>query len=54
VQQVTAKGGLGDNEFNRGPCADIGTNGDIGSKAGKELDVNVSGEGNGHPDKHPS
>lgn len=43
--QVTAKGGLGDNEFNRGPGAAIGTNGDVGGKAGKELDVNVSGEG---------
>ena len=43
--QVTAKGGLGDNEFNRGPGAAIGTNGDVGGKAGKELDVNASGEG---------
>jgi hypothetical protein len=43
--QVTAKGGLGDNEYNRGPGAAIGTNGDVGGKAGKELDVNVSGEG---------
>jgi len=43
--QVTAKGGLGDNEFNRGPGAAIGTSGDVGGKAGKELDVNVSGEG---------
>ena len=42
--QVTAKGGLGDNEYNRGPGAAIGTNGDEGGKAGKELDVNVSGE----------
>lgn len=42
--QVTAKGGQGDNEFNRGPGAAIGTNGDVGGKAGKELDVNVSGE----------
>lgn len=42
--QVTTKGGLGDNEFNRGPGAAIGTNGDVGGKAGKELDVNVSGE----------
>lgn len=42
--QVTAKGGLGDNKFNRGPGAAIGTNGDVGGKAGKELDVNVSGE----------
>lgn len=43
--QVTAKGGLGDDEFNRGPGAAIGTNGDVGGKAGKELDVNASGEG---------
>ena len=43
--QVTAKGGQGDNEFNRGPGAAIGTNGDVGGKAGKELDVNVSGGG---------
>ena len=43
--QVTAKGGQGDNEFNRGPGAAIGTNGDEDGKAGKELDVNVSGEG---------
>lgn len=43
--QVTAKGGLGDNKFNRGPGAAIGTNGDADSKAGKELDVNASGEG---------
>lgn len=43
--QVTAKGGLGDNEFNRGPGAAIGTSGDEDGKAGKELDVNVSGEG---------
>lgn len=43
--QVTAKGGLGDNEFNRGPGAAIGTSGDADSKAGKELDVNASGEG---------
>ena len=42
--QVTAKGGLGDNYFGRGPGAAIGTNGDVGGKAGKELDVNVSGE----------
>lgn len=42
--QVTAKGGLGDNEYNRGPGAAIGTNGDVDGKAGKELDVNVSGE----------
>ena len=43
--QVTAKGGLGDNEYNRGPGAAIGTNGDVGGKAGKELDVNTSGGG---------
>lgn len=43
--QVTAKGGLGDNKFNRGPGAAIGTNGEKGGKAGKELDVNASGEG---------
>lgn len=43
--QVTAKGGQGDNEFNRGPGAAIGTNGDVGGKAGKELDVNAIGEG---------
>ena len=43
--QVTAKGGQGDNEFNCGPGAAIGTNGDVGGKAGKELDVNASGEG---------
>ena len=43
--QVTAKGGQGDNEFNRGPGAAIGTSGDEDGKAGKELDVNVSGEG---------
>ena len=43
--QVTAKGGLGDNEYNRGPGAAIGTNGDVGGKAGKELDVNAIGEG---------
>ena len=42
--QVTAKGGLGDNKFNRGPGAAIGTSGDEDGKAGKELDVNVSGE----------
>ena len=42
--QVTAKGGQGDNEFNRGPGAAIGTSGDEDGKAGKELDVNVSGE----------
>ena len=43
--QVTAKGGLGDNKFNRGPGAAIGTSGDEDGKAGKELDVNVSAEG---------
>lgn len=43
--QVTAKGGLGDNKFNRGPGAAIGTSGDKGGKAGKELDVNTSGAG---------
>lgn len=43
--QVTAKGGLGDNKFNRGPGTAIGTSGDEDGKAGKELDVNVSGEG---------
>lgn len=43
--QVTAKGGLGDNEFNRGPGAAIGTAGYADGKAGKELDVNASGEG---------
>lgn len=43
--QVTAKGGLGDNKFNRGPGAAIGTSGDEDGKAGKELDVNASGEG---------
>ena len=43
--QVTAKGGQGDEYFGRGPGAAIGTNGDVGGKAGKELDVNASGEG---------
>lgn len=43
--QVTAKGGLGDNYFGRGPGAAIGTAGDADGKAGKELDVNASGEG---------
>ena len=43
--QVTAKGGQGDDEFNRGPGAAIGTSGDEDGKAGKELDVNASGEG---------
>lgn len=42
--EVTAKGGLGDNEYNRGPGAAIGTAGDADGKAGKELDVNASGE----------
>lgn len=42
--QVTAKGGQGDYFDGRGPGAAIGTNGDKGGKAGKELDVNVSGE----------
>lgn len=43
--QVTAKGGQGDNEFNRGPGAAIGTSGGAGGIAGKEQDVNASGEG---------
>lgn len=43
--QVTAKGGQGDYFDGRGPGAAIGTNGDKGGKAGKELDVNVSGGG---------
>lgn len=43
--QVTAKGGLGDNKFNRGPGAAIGTSGDEDGKAGKELDVNAIGAG---------
>lgn len=43
--QVTAKGGQGDNYFGRGPGAAIGTAGDEGGKAGKELDVNAIGEG---------
>lgn len=43
--QVTAKGGQGDNYFGRGPGAAIGTAGDADGKAGKELDVNASGEG---------
>lgn len=43
--QVTAKGGLGDNKFNRGPGVAIGTGGDADGKAGKELDVNASGAG---------
>ena len=41
--QVTAKGGLGSS--GRGPGAAIGTNGDEDGKAGKEQDVNASGEG---------
>ena len=40
--QVTAKGGSGYASLGAG--AAIGTNGDVGGKAGKELDVNVSGE----------
>ena len=43
--QVTAKGGLGDNYFGRGPGAAIGTVGDKDGKAGKEQDVNAIGEG---------
>lgn len=43
--QVTAKGGLGDDHYGRGPGAAIGTAGDVGGKAGKELDVNASGGG---------
>ena len=43
--QVTAKGGLGDDHYGRGPGAAIGTAGDVDGKAGKELDVNASGEG---------
>lgn len=43
--QVTAKGGQGDNYFGRGPGAAIGTAGDKDGKAGKEQDVNASGEG---------
>lgn len=43
--QVTAKGGQGDYFEGRGPGAAIGTNGDKGGKAGKELDVNTSGAG---------
>lgn len=42
--QVTAKGGLGDDYYGRGPGAAIGTAGGADGKAGKELDVNVSGE----------
>lgn len=41
--QVTAKGGLGNS--GRGPGAAIGTSGEKGGKAGKELDVNAIGEG---------
>ncbi len=40
--QVTAKGGQGNSRYGAG--AAIGTNGEKGGKAGKELDVNVSGE----------
>ena len=40
--QVTAKGGPGSGYY--GPGAAIGTNGRGGGKAGKELDVNASGE----------
>lgn len=43
--QVTAKGGLGDDHYGRGPGAAIGTAGDVDGKAGKELDVNASGGG---------
>lgn len=43
--QVTAKGGLGDDYYGRGPGAAIGTSGGADGKAGKELDVNVSGGG---------
>ena len=43
--QVTAKGGLGDDHYGRGPGAAIGTVGDVDGKAGKELDVNASGAG---------
>lgn len=41
--QVTAKGGPG--KDNNGAGAAIGTSGDKGGKAGKELDVNTSGAG---------
>lgn len=41
--QVTAKGGPGSDGYGAG--AAIGTNGDADGKAGKELDVNASGEG---------
>ena len=40
--QVTAKGGPGSGYY--GPGVAIGTNGDVGGKAGKELDINASGE----------
>ena len=40
--QVTAKGGPGNSGYGAG--AAIGTSGEKGGKAGKELDVNVSGE----------
>ena len=43
--QVTAKGGLGDDYYGRGPGAAIGTAGYADGKAGKELDVNISGAG---------
>ena len=43
--QVTAKGGLGDDHYGRGPGAAIGTAGYADGKAGKELDVNISGAG---------
>lgn len=45
--QVTAKGGKGwktDYGTTYGAGAAIGTNGDVGGKAGKELDINASGE----------
>ncbi|MBL6450917.1 MAG: hypothetical protein JNG54_04585 [Faecalibacterium prausnitzii] len=41
--QVTAKGGPGSDGYGAG--AAIGTNGEKGGKAGKELDVNAVGEG---------
>lgn len=41
--QVTAKGGPGSDGYGAG--AAIGTNGDVGGKAGKELDINAIGEG---------
>lgn len=41
--QVTAKGGPGSDGYGAG--AAIGTNGEKGGKAGKELDVNAIGEG---------